>query len=123
MNLGETFIPVATARQDHLHIVVSEPNDAGQVAVVNLTTRRWDSDTCCLLQVGDHPWVKHETVVLYSHAQLLAVEALTRGVEASVFRRHRDMLANPLRRIQGGALDCEQTPPLVEAAIRATLGL
>lgn len=123
MNLGETFIPVATARQGHLHVVVSEPDDAGQVAVVNLTTKKWDSDTCCLLQARDHPWVKHETVVLYSRAQLVAVQGLVRGVEAGVLRRQSAMSANPLRRIQEGALDCEQTPPLVEAAIRATLGI
>lgn len=123
MNLGATFIPVATARQGHLHVVVSEPDNAGQIAVVNLTSRRWDSDTCCVIESGEHRWVTHETVVAYSHARVVLAQDLARGVEGRVLRLHDGVEAELLARIQHGALDCEQTPPLVAAAIRSTLGL
>ncbi|MDP2328905.1 MAG: hypothetical protein Q8M79_12580, partial [Dehalococcoidia bacterium] len=109
MNVGDTFIPVSLARGDHLHVVISSPTAGGLVAVVNLTSARWDSDTCCVLQPGDHPWVRHDTVALYSHSTLIAVPDLETGIARSVLRAHDPMGLAPLRRLQDGALLCEQT--------------
>lgn len=122
MKVGETFIPAGTARADHLHVVVSAPTDDGEVAVVNLTSKRGDSDTCCVIDVGEHPWVRHESVALYSHALMIPVQQLAKGLQANVLKPHDDVTEEILMRIQGGALECEQTPPLVVEAVHATIG-
>ena len=124
MNPGDTFIPIGSmARSEHLHVVVSSPTKAGELAVVNLTTKRWDSDTCCTVNIGEHPWVQRETVALYSGARLIGTTSLANGIVKRVLREREPVDAALLRRLQERALSCDMTPQKVQAAVRKTLGL
>ncbi len=58
--------PHREGAQPHLWIVLTEPTgDPAQVVVVNLTTRIPTSDATVVLNVGDHKFIKRETVVYY----------------------------------------------------------
>ncbi len=60
MNAGDTFrIPQpGTSLDSHLWVVISDPAiDEAHVLIVSFTTRRQDSDTACVLQAGEHPFV------------------------------------------------------------------
>ncbi len=59
MKLGDTFLPISEEDVTHLWIVITEPDASGLVAIVSLTTRRNNSDETCLIQMGDHPFVRH----------------------------------------------------------------
>ncbi len=64
MNAGDTFkIPQPeTSLDTHLWVVISDPAaDAENILIVNFTTSRADSDKACILQPGEHPFVRHET--------------------------------------------------------------
>lgn len=104
---GDVFIPLDPGLPRHPWVVISNPTPDGDVILVNLTTKREDSDTTCILTVGDHPRVRHDTVVSYIDSKLVSISGL-RGLKAG----GRLSLQDPLRpevllRIQTGALQSE----------------
>jgi hypothetical protein len=118
MKLGNTFVQV------HLWIVASLPwPDDGSIVVVNFTTRRKDSDTNCLVQAGEHPWVKHETVVEYEKARIfdLATQA-TVMKQPSICPPHKDVSEELLARIQQGALISDLTKQKIQTIIKWSMG-
>lgn len=67
MNLGDTFKAV-----DHLWVVVADGATDGALVTVNFTTWRPKcDDENCIVEVGEHPFVKHKSVVAYEKARLL----------------------------------------------------
>jgi hypothetical protein len=69
VNLGDTLFSA------HLWVVCSEPDQDGYAVVFNLTTRRVNSDTNCVIHPGEHPFVKRESVVAYERGQLMNIQA------------------------------------------------
>ena len=53
----------------HLKIILTEPNAAGFVAVATVTTlRKYDPQSSYILRKGDHPFIKHDSVVNFKRA-------------------------------------------------------
>lgn len=60
-------------------MVVSDPAINGeQILIVNFTTKRADSDLACVVNKGEHPFVRHETVVSYRGAKVVSATELIR---------------------------------------------
>ncbi len=79
MNAGDTFlIPLpGTTLDSHLWIVLSDPSAfPEQVVIVNVTSHRADKDQACILDVGDHPFIKHKSCIEYRRAKVLPAEQL-----------------------------------------------
>ena len=58
----------------HLWFVISDPDsNHGLALIVNMTTYRAGSEECCVLQPGDHPAVKHESIINYLRARNVPV--------------------------------------------------
>lgn len=74
MEIGDTFLLDDRSIDPHLWVVISDPAaDRERVVIVNLTSHDdLSKDSSCLLQVGDHPWVSHETCVRYKDARIVA---------------------------------------------------
>jgi len=102
VNAGDTFIP---ARFDnHLWVIISEPSlDKQNVVIVNLTTYDGVEEQTCTLDVGDHRFVKHKTVVRYRDAKSVPSSHLEKLERAQMLRRHDPLSAELLRRIREGA--------------------
>lgn len=65
MNLGDTFTAL-----NHVWIVCSLPAADGSIVAVNFTT--WHPkcpDENCIVEAGEHPFVKHKTYVAYERAK------------------------------------------------------
>ena len=118
---GKSIVmPKSSGETPHLWVVVTEPEGTPPEAViVNLTSRKPDSDTTVVLNVGDHPFITHETIVFYADATL----AKTDGIEAlSRFRGygyHDDFDPEVLERIKQGLIDSRNTPKDIKAYCRA----
>ena len=121
MKLGDTFLNLNPDSPEHLWIVVSHPTESGDVAIVNLTTRRLDSDDTCVVYPGEHPFVQHESVVAYDRAQLVQQQLLTSLEQRGYSRRMQQVSDSLLERIQQGALDSDFTPQKIQAAVRNTV--
>jgi hypothetical protein len=75
---------------DHLWIIISNPKlDPDHVLIVNLTTVASYKETVCVLSVGDHPWIRHDSCV--------NGEALPLGCSTSAQGRWSSALLDPSR--------------------------
>ena len=52
MKLGSTYM-----WHSHLWVVISLPDEIGEVVVVNLTSHRDNKDQSCVIEAGEHPFV------------------------------------------------------------------
>jgi hypothetical protein len=72
----------------HLFILLTDPHadEAGKyfVLMVSLSTlkRGVPHDPTCILYLGDHPFVKHESYVVYQKARLEDADKVLRGVKS-----------------------------------------
>jgi len=95
MNLRETYI-----WRDHLWIVISLPDETGALVLVNFTTWKENKDQSCVVEPGDHPFIKNKTVVAYKNAWVC-----TAGEQNAFLRsaqQREDVSEALLQRIQEG---------------------
>jgi len=106
MNGGDTFrIPQpGTSLDSHLWIVISDPSiDAKRILIVNFTTLRADSDRACVLNAGEHPFVKHETCVNYGGAKIVSKATIEHLMSKGLRLPHASLSGHLLKRIRDGA--------------------
>lgn len=110
--LGDTFLaPKTSYATEHLWIVITEPQD-NKAVCVNVTSSHSFAEKTTVLNVGDHPFIKHESVIRYSDAKLIDLKA----VEAAIAARQMKFVCKQLepcseellKRIQEGLLKSKQ---------------
>jgi hypothetical protein len=80
---GDTFLLADPGIDPHLWFVLSDPSlDSQNVVVASFTTWEPYKDPSCIVQRGDHPWIKHKTCVYFRGAQILPDDVLDRQVSA-----------------------------------------
>ncbi len=100
----------APSTKPHLWFVLTYPegNPPRVVAVMLRTTRRHTDDTL-ILDIGDHPFVKHESSVHYSSAQQFKVRAVLREMARGRCHLRENISSNLLARVRQGLLDSPYT--------------
>jgi hypothetical protein len=83
---GDTFL-ISSPRNEveHLWIVLTEPDEENQSLCVNITTAQDGSDLTVELNKGDHPFIKHPSVVNYFDARLMVLQ----DVETMIAMPHK----------------------------------
>lgn len=116
MKLGTTFIFMDSAKGEHLWMVISEPADQ-RVVIVNFTSWTPGCDETCIVEPGEHPFVRRKTVVRYSGARVLKRENLAGALAMEhsdgsgfVCPRRDDLSPELLLRVQVGATTSRLTP-------------
>lgn len=114
---GDTFlIPKSSNETEHLWIVVTDPDPTTFEAVcVNVTTLKLICDKTVILQPGEHPFIKHPSLILYSDAQKLDVRHIEAALNAAaseiiVCKSQAQCGPELLKRIQDGVLTSKATP-------------
>ena len=75
MNAADTFL--ISDFDDHLWAVISDPAvDARNVVVVLFVSWTEKYDQACVLNGGEHPFIKHRTCVQYPGAKVVSGERL-----------------------------------------------
>ena len=81
---GDTFFLPDHNGVRHLYVVLSDPEQSSdQIFIAMISTRGDGKEECCILRAGDHPFLRHDSVVVYrmpparpvSLAQLKLLEA------------------------------------------------
>lgn len=109
--------PQEDETRKHLFILLTDPHadDAGNrcVLMVSLSTVRQGlpHDQTCILYSGDHPFVKHDSFVVYQKARLEEVDKLLRGVNSGKLVPQTPMDGAILARICKGLEESRLTPP------------
>ncbi len=107
MLCGKTYLmPHPRTQIQHLYIVICHSaNKDEEVLMVNITTARnnIDQEKCCCLNVGDHTFVNHESVINYEDALCPKGGEILEAVNNGIIVAHDDVSAVLLQRIQDGA--------------------
>ena len=120
MECGDVLLigdPEKTGGQMHLHVVITIPYE-GLVVLVSITTRRDKSDTMTCLDVEDHPWIKHTSVVTYGYSKLLEVARLEQMLKIGTAYKKPKASLLLMSRMQKGMLETDRAPREVQAFFR-----
>jgi len=100
---GDTFLLKDKAVDDHLWIIVSDPSvDDQKVLFVSMTTYGPSKEAVCLLNPGDHPFVRHQTCIAYDFARATSLQKLTALKDAGLLEMSTPVAAGLLIRIRRG---------------------
>ena len=103
----------------HLHVVMNDPiyhpNKGGLCVLLVCFCTHTDAlqDSTCLLQPGDHPFIKRTTYVDYSRALLANSEPLERHVVAGIHQLGEPASQQLYDRIRLGFRQSRRTPPKI----------
>ena len=95
----------------HLWVVISDPEGYPQddVVIVNLTTDQAWKDRSCVLHPGEHPYIKHQTLVYYRETARVPPERMA-VLESGHLRMDAKIAPRVLARIRMGAAASIFTP-------------
>ena len=105
MKAGDTIlIPTPkTSYDSHLWMVISDPSIDGRCVIVNFTSWRIDKEQACVLDKGDHPYIKKKTCVNFKDAKNVREEDLDSLVAAHGLKHHDPLGPDLLERIRKAA--------------------
>ena len=70
MRAGDTFFLKKVAADKHLWVIISDPESyLDQVLFVSMTSYDITKEDVCLINQGEHPFVRHKTCIDYSDAR------------------------------------------------------
>jgi hypothetical protein len=116
MRCGDTLLIPAPGSgvTPHLWIIVTEPApDSHRCVIVSVTTLRYNKDQTVTLGPGDHPFVRHPSVVFYADAQIVDVRQLRADVIARVAEAREACSSDLLKLVQAGVSASPFTPKKV----------
>ena len=110
LNCGDTFYAGETEDDEpHLSVIITPPSE-GEVVTVSITTRRRKSEALVCLNVGDHPFIKHESVVAYAYSRTRSVDDIESAVQSGNAILREPVAPALLKRIRMGLRDSDFTP-------------
>ncbi|WP_333894959.1 hypothetical protein [Atlantibacter hermannii] len=102
-------IMLLSGSKEHLFFICNDPVFYPKLAkesflAVNLTSiaAGIEPDSSCLLNVGDHPFVRHPSYVLYRRAEIFGADSVIQRVSAGDIRIHDPCSEGTFQRILGG---------------------
>lgn len=83
LHRGDTVeMPKHELATPHLWIIVTEPDiETGMAVIVNVTSLQRYSDRTTILTAQEHPYISHDSVVLYADAQIVDMRLIEKGIE------------------------------------------
>ena len=119
--IGDSFFGTTIpGAPPHLYVIISNPDPASNVILVNLTSRT-SNDRNCLLSPGDHPFVKQETAIAYDKAENLHPDQIQAAIQSGIWQQKERFRAEILRRIQDGALQSDDFSKKFRLAVQSSL--
>lgn len=112
--------PAHDLDRKHLFILLTDPaaNELGvkSVLMVSLSSIKngIPYDTSCVLSVGDHPFVKKDSFVLYRFARIEEADKVLRGVKAGKLIPLDSMRADVFLRVCNGLKNSKETPEKIK---------
>jgi hypothetical protein len=95
----------------HLWFVLTDPDpDRNSIVLVMLVTVKTHTDRTLHLDVGDHPFVRHESAVDFGTAKYVPAVRLQDGLASGRATLAEDMSADLLTRVRAGLLASARTP-------------
>jgi hypothetical protein len=121
---GDTFILTRETRgTPHLWVLLWGPVGPADVFLAaHLSTWREGRDRSCLVQAGEHPFVKHETYVVYNDTKRFSAAVLQAAIGARQAFPGDPVSPALLERMRAGFLASPFTPHAMIQFARETFG-
>ncbi len=97
-------------KKEHLYIIISILGNNTKALFVNITTEKEDYDTSCILRVGDHEFITHDSVINYADATITEIVNLEEAIKENAIRPHKPTTSDLLNRILIGAANSKALP-------------
>lgn len=119
MRPGDTYI--ITRAGAHLIVILSDPAKyPDRIVVANLTSWKANKDQSCILKPGDHPWIKHKTVVNYRLSKITTMDILKRQIKFNMISVDSEPVTpQVLNKIIAGAGKSRMIPTGVKNALKS----
>jgi hypothetical protein len=124
VDAGDTLLVIepGTSYDSHLWIIISDPRkDAERVVIVSMTSYRADKDQACVLDVGDHPYIRKPTCINYIDAKVVSIAAIESLIASGKVSGHHRCSAALLTRIRAGIPDSRITMERYEILVEQGL--
>ena len=96
--------PLIDNGKRHLRIVITDSNEQNEFLTVAVDTLRSSiQDTSCIIEPGEHSFIKARSFVNYHYAKVLNYAQIFNGLQKGVLVRKEDISEELLKRIQDGA--------------------
>jgi hypothetical protein len=90
--------------KEHLFIVIAAGTHCDVVLLVNITTPKIGCDNSCCINIGEHSFVTHTSVVNYADSRITPIANLEYCLGNGIFKKNNPVSKQLLRKIQDGAL-------------------
>jgi hypothetical protein len=118
VDVGDAFLDFFPGVPNHLWLVLTREQD-DEVAMANVTSLGPHiRDETCILRPGDHPFVHHDSVVLYAKARIYTTGTIRGMIGRGLLEPRPAATPALMDRIRQGAVDSPFTPADVKAAVR-----
>ena len=119
MKPGDTFLGGGEVHgEDHLWLIINGPAAHADVAlIINVSTLRPNAETTCIVQPGEHPFIKHDSYVRYRGARGVKVAHLAEAVKQGLLKPQQAAGKMLLEKVRAGA----KASPLLAGELRALL--
>jgi hypothetical protein len=116
MNAGDTFL-MPDAIGGHLYCVLAVLED-GSIIVCHVTTCRGRSDRSCLIQIGEHSFIKQESCVEYVYAYHCPAGENLAAFERHIRKPFEPLSAILLARMKNGAMASDRTSDRIKSLLK-----
>ena len=104
MRLGDSFLLRDANINDHLQVVITDPEKhPTAVILVSITTYHEMKEDVCIFNANEHSWIKHKSCVSYSHAKKTTLNVLSEWRSQGKFEMFEPFEMILLQRIWRGA--------------------
>lgn len=101
--IGDTFRLHNNDIDNHLHIIISDPSLNTNLVTANFTSWRIDKDQSCIIEVGEHSFIRNRSCVDYRRENLISLVDYERFLKSGDLVSHEPVSTELLKRILCGA--------------------
>lgn len=89
----------------HLRIIITDADEENRHVVVSVTTLKFPpkQDISCILKAGDHPFIKHKSIVDYKYTRIMSSMEIREGLRRGLLIKKEEVRCSVLVRIIEGA--------------------
>lgn len=103
--VGTSFLlPSYPSKTEHLYILVAVKESAGKALMVNVTTPKDGCDESCKLALGEHRFLKYDSVINYADSRIVNISDIEQAISYNIAKPHDPFENELLKRIQAGGL-------------------
>lgn len=121
MKQATLLIPSSDVEGDdtkHLYIVLTNPHSniffpEEHCLIVNITSIRdgVDFDDSCVLSIGDHPFIRHDSYVLYARSRLEKASDLEALIQQEKLKKKENLTQEVFERVCIGLTESDHAKP------------